>query len=352
MCLALYKPAGIAPDWSALETGMMYNSDGAGFAVAVEGQLIVEKGFFKFEHFKKALEPFGEHAAIIHFRISTHGKVNQANCHPFDMRTFGDGGGVPLAVIHNGMFFEAANDNPAFSDTWHICRDILHPMWLGDQKYFMRPEFIEMGDMMVGRSNKLVFLNADGDFAIWGESNGHWNNGVWWSNHSYEDWRCADPRGYTTTATYKSKTKPWVKTVNADGTTSYHPPKYDQESPLVKEVKAILAPVSSTLTDEDLDTMEEDEWKDYLQSRTSSAGTGWSMDEDPDDGDTYNDILIEIGEENEWILKELQECGYTLFDLETLACRKDGLGALKDELEVIYGVEIKDEETLKRLSHV
>lgn len=349
MCLALYKPAGIAPDWSALETGMMYNSDGAGFAVAVDGQLIVEKGFFKFEHFKKALEPFGEYAAIIHFRISTHGKVNQANCHPFDMRTFGDSGGTPLAVIHNGMFFEASNDNPAFSDTWHICRDILHPLWLNDAGYFKRPEYIQMGDMMVGRSNKLVFLNADGDFAIWGEDNGHWNNGVWWSNHSYEDWRCADPR-HAASRVVSRTYKPWVKVEQPDGTFKYEPPADDEkESPIVQEVRKTIG--CTGLSHRDLDTMEEDEWENYLQSRTGSTG-GWPMEDEPDDEDIYQSIIAEIGADNEYIVKELQECGYTLFDLETLASRKDGLGALRDELETIYGVSIDSEETLNRLSGV
>jgi hypothetical protein len=351
MCLALYKPAGIAPDWNALETGMMYNSDGAGFAVAVDGQLIVEKGFFKFEHFKKALEPFGEHAAIIHFRISTHGKVNQANCHPFDMRTFGDSGGTPLAVIHNGMFFEASNDNPAFSDTWHICRDILHPMWLNDEGYFKRPEFIQMGDMMVGRSNKLVFLNANGDFAIWGEGNGHWNGGAWWSNRSYEDWSVADPRG----AYGSRKKQSWTSVKNPDGSWSYKAIKDEAESPLVTEDRKVIgyAPASKTLSEQDIDLMEEDEWRDYLSARTlKESEGGWGVDDEPEEEDIYNLILAEIGEENEWIIEELSECGYTISDLEMMASRKDGVGALKDELESIYGIAIPNKETLKRISHV
>lgn len=338
MCLALYKPAGIAPDWNALENGMNYNPDGAGFAVAVDGQLIVEKGFFKFEHFKKALEPFGEYAAIIHFRISTHGKVNQDNCHPFDLRTFGDGGGCPAAVIHNGMFFEAANDNPSFSDTWHICRDILHPFWLNDHKYFMRPEFITMGDMMVGRSNKLVFLNADGDFAIWGEANGHWKNGVWWSNSSYEDWRCADPRGYS----YSAKSKPkqaWTTTKNPDGTTTHHP--------------VIAVPVKETLTDKEIDDMDEEDWEAYLSARSEPVSEGgWAMDDGLSEEDSYAMIIAEIGEENEWMVTELGECGYTLYDLEMLASRKDGAEVLRDELQNIYGVPIPNHETLKRITHV
>lgn len=197
MCLALYKPANIKPDWDALEEGMCHNSDGAGFAVAVDGQLIVEKGFFKFADFKKAFEPFGDYAAIVHFRLATHGGKNQQNCHPFALADFGnDTDHMPVAVIHNGIFSQAANDQKQWSDTWHVCRDILHPLWAKEEKSLVSPQMIPLGDSFVGSSNKLVFLYADGTFGIWGEKNGHWSEGVWYSNYSYCSYgaRYADPR--------------------------------------------------------------------------------------------------------------------------------------------------------------
>lgn len=197
MCLALYKPADIKPDWSALEAGMCHNSDGAGFAVAVDGQLIIEKGFFKFADFKRAFEPFGDHAAIVHFRLATHGGTNQQNCHPFALADFGnDAGHPPLAVIHNGIFSHAANDKKEWSDTWHVCRDELHPLWAKYGNCFGDPSIITLGDKFVGVGNKLVFLCADGTFAIWGEKNGHWSDGVWYSNYSYMSYgsKYADPR--------------------------------------------------------------------------------------------------------------------------------------------------------------
>jgi len=197
MCLALYKPANIKPDWAALEEGMCHNSDGAGFAVAVDGQLIVEKGFFKFADFKKAFEPFGDHAAIVHFRLATHGGKNQQNCHPFALADFGnEAGHMPVAVIHNGIFASAKNDKKEWSDTWHVCRDVLHPLWSGSEKSLISNEMIPLGDSFVGSSNKLVFLYADGSFGIWGEKNGHWSDGVWYSNYSYCSYgaRYADPR--------------------------------------------------------------------------------------------------------------------------------------------------------------
>lgn len=215
MCLALYKPANIKPDWTALEEGMCHNSDGAGFAVAVDGQLIVEKGFFKFADFKKAFEPFGDHAAIVHFRLATHGGKNQQNCHPFALADFGnEADHMPVAVIHNGIFSQAANDQKQWSDTWHICRDVLHPLWSKDEKSLVSSAVIPLGDSFVGSSNKLVFLYADGTVGIWGEKNGHWSEGVWYSNYSYCSYgaRYADPRnkyayGYDDDDSYWNDTK-------------------------------------------------------------------------------------------------------------------------------------------------
>jgi len=89
MCLALFKPKNIAADWNKLRNAMEHNADGAGFAIAKDGQLIVEKGFFKFEDFKLAFEPFEMYDAVVHFRMATHGDKNKLNCHPFDLRDFG-----------------------------------------------------------------------------------------------------------------------------------------------------------------------------------------------------------------------------------------------------------------------
>lgn len=196
MCLAIYKPATTTPDWDGLQTAMLANADGAGFAIAKDGQLIIEKGFFRYEDFRAAFEPFAACPAVIHFRIATHGTTNQANCHPFALADFG-GDGTPVAVIHNGIFSSASADKKQWSDTWHVCRDTLHPLWLAGDWLFANPGVRKLGDLFVGYGNKLVFLNAKGEFTIWGESNGHWaKDGHWYSNHSYQQYGayCADPR--------------------------------------------------------------------------------------------------------------------------------------------------------------
>lgn len=312
MCLALYKPADKTPDWEALENAMTYNPDGAGFAVAVDGQLIVEKGFFKWEDFRKAFEPFCEHAAIVHFRLATHGAKNQANCHPFALADFGGPEGhKPVAVIHNGIFYDAKNDQKQWSDTWHVCRDILHPLWLEDADSFEKDHILLLGDKFVGSSNKLVFLAADGKATIWGESNGHWADGVWYSNHSYQCQSFADPRyrGYKgSTSGYKSYG--WEYD-DADGYyTSYGS----------KSAKASAAAME----------------KQYTQKELEDFAVGTFADDE-----AILDLDSIEGDREQVAIHELRTCGYTDVEIEAIYL-DDGLDGLTDELASVYQLSSDD----------
>lgn len=306
MCLAIYKPANVTPDWTRLETGMCYNSDGAGFAVAVDGQLIVEKGFFKFSDFKKALEPFGEHAAIIHFRLATHGGKNKRNCHPFALADFGGPDDhEQVAVIHNGIFYQAANDKKEWSDTWHVCRDVLHPMWLSDPSLFYKPEVIALGDGFVGASNKLVFLNSKGEFCIWGEYNGHWDAGCWWSNKSYDDYRVADPR-------WKSKSYGAGGWQDDDSDAYYRnwEKKYEEEKKAGK-------------------------WKDYSDAELEEFAIGTN--------DSIMNLDLELDRRSLVIANELRDIGTTDREIEKIYL-EEGQTGLLDELASVYQLSVVDIE--------
>ncbi len=312
MCLALYKPAGVEVNWSALKEGMSSNRDGAGFAVVSNGQLIVEKGFFVYEDFRKALEPFAECAAMVHFRMATHGDKNKSNCHPFDLRDFPipegkeDKERTAVAVIHNGIFYDAASDQKQWSDTWHVCRDILHPIWTDHDKAFGRPEIVALGDKFVGTGNKLVFLYADGEFAIWGEKNGHWNAGIWYSNHSYEDYRWSDPR-----YTGRASTVHWEKTttmVNGKAVTSYKP------STKVSNYKPL----------KDWDSLDETDWKKTRDEWEDEGSPAWSLEDKKrygtDDLLSQEEAIVAkmtgpLDEEEDLDAENSDEAGYK-FDLD------------------------------------
>lgn len=186
MCLAVYKPADVLPDWGALEEGFASNKDGAGFVCVSDGKLLIDKGHFSFDSFRESYEPYAHLQSAIHFRWATHGKTNSDNCHPFRITDH-------LAMIHNGVLPIQCNVDKNMSDTWHYVNLILQPMAERDPDFCFQPEVIFMGNAAI-KGSKFVFLNADGEYAIWNEDDGHWAGDIWYSNNSYKCVR--QPIGY------------------------------------------------------------------------------------------------------------------------------------------------------------
>lgn len=363
MCLALYKPAGIKADWNKLQNGMEHNSDGAGFAVAVDGQLIVEKGFFKFEQFKMAFEPFEMYDAIVHFRMATHGDKNKANCHPFDLRDFEDdlageaSSRTPVAVIHNGIFSQANDDQKQWSDTWHVCRDLLAPLWLSDDKCFEKAHLIEMGDHYVGTYNKLVFLDATGKCSIWGEKNGHWKDGSWYSNYSYSDYRYANPM-YAGTGKSGVKYMPatrtgwsledddeWNADVNSKYSTSYGKLRLEVGKRYVARNGIIVGPLEANHKSAGMFP-----WLDPITNKSyTSCGSFTTALGIPNDSDLIEEfedepvmnLDLELPVISLIAVKYLRECGYTDHDLERLYIDEDHSGLLS-ELAAMYNMSEDD----------
>lgn len=179
MCLAIYKPATTKPDKEAYRYGFESNDHGAGFAAVVNGKLVVEKGFFKFKKFWKAFEPYADCAALVHFRFATHGKRDEANCHPFMVAD-------DLTMIHNGVLPICTKSDKDKSDTWHYVESVLKPLHELTPEFYRHDAIAFLGSAAISGS-KFAFLRADGDFAIWNEDDGVWTqDGHWYSNNSFE----------------------------------------------------------------------------------------------------------------------------------------------------------------------
>jgi predicted glutamine amidotransferase len=213
MCLAIYKPADTAPDWTAYENGHDSNKDSWGFAAVVDGQLVTCCGLGKFEEFREAFEPYANRQAIIHFRWATHGKTNEDNCHPFMVAD-------NLAVIHNGVVAIKCEVNQAMSDTWHFNELVLKPMHDRDPDFYNRSEVIFTQEL-AHDSSKFVFLRADGDYCIWNADDGEWEkDGHWYSNNSYEESRWARYR-YASTPSTPSKSIGFESSIRSDAAYRY-----------------------------------------------------------------------------------------------------------------------------------
>lgn len=183
MCLAVFKPPGVSIDTAKLHKGWISNSDGAGFAFVKDGKVVVSK-----EHmtWKELLEAYtNAHKAnpnspfLIHFRIRSMGARNSENTHPYQYEHG--------AMIHNGSLTgTAAVYDKGKSDT------ALFIEKYGKEFTF---EFLNEHKDEMGKAvgwNKLAFLFDDGKHVIINEGQGVWDNGSWFSNHSFkipESWR-------------------------------------------------------------------------------------------------------------------------------------------------------------------
>lgn len=189
MCIALHKPAGVVLDDATLKNCYDNNPDGAGFAFAHDGQIVIKKGFFTFDEFLAAFREHQERDCIVHFRIATHGTVCAANCHPWEIKEFEFSGDrkFSFAVIHNGILSYTSTKEK--SDTGHFVDEILAPHFQRDPFF----AFDEIGQFFleraIGPGNKLVILRNDGKVAIINRKAGTDDRKCWFSNMSYKNER-------------------------------------------------------------------------------------------------------------------------------------------------------------------
>lgn len=197
MCIAIVKPIGVdVPSENILKNCFENNKDGAGFAFNYNGRVIIKKGFMRFEDFMNAFNSynskysFKDRGLLIHFRIATHGGVNQSMTHPFPIQ--GDNGALQkieyvsnYAVIHNGtisLTSSKANRENNMSDTAVFIRDYLYDI-ATNKDWFNNETNIDLIEKLI--DSKMAILNNKGEFI---KTSGFTeDNGVFYSNTSYKD---------------------------------------------------------------------------------------------------------------------------------------------------------------------
>jgi glutamine amidotransferase len=182
MCLLIFKPDGQTVPDSYLHEAAISNPHGAG--IAWPGG-IAKGPRWTGRDVIKALGEIGDAPAIIHFRYATHGAVDIDNAHPFALPK-------GVMVAHNGVI-SGMPCKPNESDTRAYLRTrCLEPLKAGQDvtdKTWLASLATE-----VGAGNKLVFMDKLGRHGIVNEQSGHWREGVWYSNYTYENqypWRDA-----------------------------------------------------------------------------------------------------------------------------------------------------------------
>jgi hypothetical protein len=179
MCIAILNTKGVTLKKELLKNCWENNTDGAGMLYTKDGQMQVFKEMKSFDTFYKEYsrvrKQLTKNNIVLHFRISTHGKVNKTNCHPFLVSE-------TLGFVHNGMIYDVPTSKD-YSDTYMFNEEVLKNL-KDDFEY--NETMLDMLESFIGLGSKLVFLNSNDDFAIVNESAGHWNLNCWFSNSSYK----------------------------------------------------------------------------------------------------------------------------------------------------------------------
>lgn len=180
MCIAIYKPAGTKHlNKKMLRQCSWNNPDGMGVMWASRGTIQMYKTLDDFEKFYSVVNSLQmlNLPMVLHFRFTTHGGTNMANCHPFYVpNTNGE-----LAMCHNGVI-SGLPDAKLKSDT-RFFADVLSGLkdgWMYDIT------MISMLEEFLGRGNKVVYMDKDGEVGILNEKSGTWDEGVWYSNDGYK----------------------------------------------------------------------------------------------------------------------------------------------------------------------
>ena len=192
MCLLTFIPEYTDINLEHLSNGAENNPDGFGWAIHT-GRAIASHSGLNYDavvdRFIEARKTHKGHA-LFHSRITTHGGTSLDNCHPFQVGR--DGQSV---VAHNGMLPIDAKGGK--SDT-RIFAEELFPSWGGVATLNSKKMRKRLAKFASG--SKLVFLSANPDvnhdFVIINEKDGHWADGVWWSNGSYKYGRPARSYSY------------------------------------------------------------------------------------------------------------------------------------------------------------
>lgn len=200
MCIAVAIPPGKKFSYDTAKICFDQNRDGAGFAHndIDTGKVVISKGFFSFKPFWKEFIKTRianqQSSFMVHFRISTSGKVDLDNCHPFYV--YDD---ETLAFCHNGVLskmptVKGKNDTRVFLD---IMRGL-------PGKFHRNMSTMVMMKLAITPS-KFVFLEGTGEFIILNKSLGVVDKGVWYSNTTYK------PATVTTYACDYRWSKPYEK---------------------------------------------------------------------------------------------------------------------------------------------
>jgi glutamine amidotransferase len=189
MCIIASIPSQSIIEKSTLKRCWENNPHGGGF-MYTDGkkvQVVKEMSSFKryWKEFLRLREEFPQSTFVCHFRISTHGKINEDNCHPFLVND-------KLGFVHNGIIRNAPISSD-YSDTYMFNETILKNL---PNNFQSNLAIMSLVREYIGSGSKLCFLSNDNKVTYVNKEAGQFdNNGVWFSNGGYKEFKYYDAGG-------------------------------------------------------------------------------------------------------------------------------------------------------------
>jgi predicted glutamine amidotransferase len=177
MCIAIYNNKDLLTK-KTLQNCWNSNDDGAGMLWVDNGELQSYKQLKSFKAFFKQYQEVRKitDKVVLHFRIRTHGVVDERNIHPFIVDE-------TVGFVHNGILNEFSYGVSEFSDTWHF-NEFLKDM---PKQFIKSSSVMALVSDFIGSYNKLIFMGSDNEVVIVNEKAGYWDGESWFSNKSYLD---------------------------------------------------------------------------------------------------------------------------------------------------------------------
>lgn len=181
MCIIAVKPEKVQFTKSQCRTMWNANPDGAGLMYGTGERLVVVKGLMTFDGFWSAYEEAGPlRKMVIHFRIKTHGDVNEDNTHPFWVVK------NKLALAHNGVIRPLTHKTSAKESDTAVFARMLAENYKNPISVIGNSFIRSTLEAYIGYS-KVVFMDKDGRTTILNEEMGKWHKNVWYSNDSWKE---------------------------------------------------------------------------------------------------------------------------------------------------------------------
>jgi len=171
------------------------NPHGGGFMFTTGSKVETFKEMTSFKRYYRAFcekrTAYPHSNFVCHFRISTHGKINETNCHPFNVNN-------KLGFVHNGII-RNSTVSPDYSDTYMFNEEILKQL---PDNFTSNQAILDLLKEYIGSGSKLCFLASDNSITYVNHEAGQTDeNGVWFSNGGYKETKYYDAGG-TRVGTY------------------------------------------------------------------------------------------------------------------------------------------------------